>query len=163
MGLSAGAQLVTCPADGSTPLLGRLSSENRLVESGNLVGIAGREIIFAEPQRARIQALMRKIAQHPFSPPSLKECQAELGEELLHALIDSQELIAVSPEVLFRGGDYDSMVENLRQVLRQKGRISLAEVRDLFDTSRKYAQALLEHLDAAGVTVRDGDFRRLKS
>jgi selenocysteine-specific elongation factor len=45
-------------------------------------------------------------------------------------------------------------------VLRQKGQISLAEVRDLFQTSRRYAQALLEHLDAIGVTVRDGDFRR---
>jgi selenocysteine-specific elongation factor len=40
--------------------------------------------------------------------------------------------------------------------------ISLAEARDLFNTSRKYAQALLEHLDVLGVTARDGDFRRLR-
>jgi len=35
-------------------------------------------------------------------------------------------------------------------------------VRDLFNTSRKYAQALLEQLDQTGVTMRDGDFRKLR-
>jgi selenocysteine-specific elongation factor len=40
--------------------------------------------------------------------------------------------------------------------------ITVAVVRDLFKTSRKYALALLEHLDAAGVTKRVGDERVLK-
>ncbi len=48
------------------------------------------------------------------------------------------------------------------QVIQQNGQISLAEVRDLFKTSRRYVQALLEHLDRTGVTVRSGDFRKLK-
>jgi len=39
----------------------------------------------------------------------------------------------------------------------------VAEVRDRFHTSRKYALALLEHLDLTGVTVRIGDERRLKA
>jgi selenocysteine-specific elongation factor len=38
----------------------------------------------------------------------------------------------------------------------------VAEVRDLFKTSRKYALALMEHLDASGVTKRVGDERVLK-
>jgi selenocysteine-specific elongation factor len=54
------------------------------------------------------------------------------------------------------------MVSGIRQKILQKETITLSEVRDLFDTSRKYAQALLEHLDSVGVTVRDGDVRRLK-
>ncbi len=33
----------------------------------------------------------------------------------------------------------------------------MAEVRDLLKTSRKYVQPLLEHLDAIGMTVREGD------
>ncbi|WP_423752990.1 SelB C-terminal domain-containing protein [Anaerotruncus colihominis] len=35
--------------------------------------------------------------------------------------------------------------------------ITLAGLRDALGISRKYAQALLEHFDAAGLTVRDGD------
>jgi serine/threonine protein kinase len=38
---------------------------------------------------------------------------------------------------------------------------TLAQVRDLFDTSRKYAQAILEHLDEEGITKRVGDERVL--
>jgi selenocysteine-specific elongation factor len=40
--------------------------------------------------------------------------------------------------------------------------MTVADARDLFDSSRKYMLALMEHLDATGVTVRDGDFRKLK-
>jgi selenocysteine-specific elongation factor len=47
-------------------------------------------------------------------------------------------------------------------MIEQNGKASLAEVRDLLNTSRKYAQALLEHLDAIGITVRAGDFRKLR-
>ncbi len=53
------------------------------------------------------------------------------------------------------------MVVKVKDVLIRNGKITLAEVRDLFNTSRKYAQALLEHLDVIGMTTRDGDFRRL--
>ncbi|NTV36081.1 MAG: hypothetical protein HGA53_03930 [Anaerolineaceae bacterium] len=41
--------------------------------------------------------------------------------------------------------------------------ITVAEFRDGINTSRRYALAFLEHLDTVGVTVRDGDVRRLKS
>ncbi len=105
---------------------------------------------------------MRKFEQNPFSPPSMKECQAEVGEEVVNALLESNRLVAVSPDVIFQEQDYDLMVEEIRNTLKKDGKITLAEVRDLFKTSRKYAQAVLEHLDTTGVTIRDGDFRKLK-
>ena len=40
--------------------------------------------------------------------------------------------------------------------------MTLAQVRDMFGTSRKYAQALLEHLDNERVTRRVGDERVLR-
>ena len=41
------------------------------------------------------------------------------------------------------------------------GKVSLGEVRDMFKTSRKYAQALLEYLDSKKITRRVGDERVL--
>jgi selenocysteine-specific elongation factor len=55
------------------------------------------------------------------------------------------------------------MVERIRAEIQKKGAITLAEVRDLLGSSRRYVQALLEHLDAIGVTVREGEARRLKA
>ncbi len=43
------------------------------------------------------------------------------------------------------------------------GQVTLAGLRDELGTSRKYAQALLEHFDAARVTLRVGDARVLRS
>jgi selenocysteine-specific elongation factor len=40
--------------------------------------------------------------------------------------------------------------------------MTVADARDLFGSSRKYMLALLEHLDAIGVTIRDGDYRKLR-
>ena len=39
--------------------------------------------------------------------------------------------------------------------------ISVGEVRDMFNASRKYALALMEYLDAQAVTKRIGDKRIL--
>jgi selenocysteine-specific elongation factor len=77
-------------------------------------------------------------------------------------LVELNEFVSVSADVIFRKQDYEAMSAKIREVLQQNGQITLAEVRDLFDTSRKYAQALLEHLDANGITMRDGDFRKLR-
>jgi selenocysteine-specific elongation factor len=86
----------------------------------------------------------------------------EAGEEVVNALIELKELVTVSSDIFFRKKDYDLMEAEIRKAIVQNGQISLAETRDLFQTTRKYAQALLEHLDAVGVTIRDGDFRRLR-
>ena len=46
--------------------------------------------------------------------------------------------------------------------LHAHGTVTVAQVRDLFGTSRKYVLALLEHLDAQGITRRIGDERVLR-
>ena len=137
-------------------------SRNLLRDQENLLALPSHEVTFDRGQQARVQALMRKFEQSPFSPPGVKEIQQEVGEEILNALIESNDLITVSPDVVFRKQDYDLMVARVRGEIQQKEKISLAEVRNLFNTSRKYAQALLEHLDSIGITMRDGDFRKLR-
>ncbi len=67
----------------------------------------------------------------------------------------------MSEDVVFRADVYETMVDNVKGDLREGGTITVAEVRDKFQTSRKYALALMEHLDAIGLTVREGDERRL--
>jgi len=143
-------------------VVNKLIAGHMLTDRSAFIAQTAHEIKLDELEQAKVQALMRKFEGNPFSPPSVKDCQSEVGEEVLNALIEMGKLIAVSSDVVFRKGDYDLMVSKIRNTIIQSGRISLAEARDLFDTSRKYAQALLEYLDATGVTLRDGDFRKLK-
>lgn len=141
----------------------KLTTEGILADAGGTVSQVGHEVSFDDGQQIKVQALKRRFEQNPYSPPGVKECQAEVGEEVLNALIDRDEFVLVSQDVIFRRQEYDVMVTAIRNALQQDGRITLAEVRDLFGTSRKYAQALLEHLDSIGFTARDGDFRKLKN
>jgi selenocysteine-specific elongation factor len=52
------------------------------------------------------------------------------------------------------------MVDTVMTYLDEHGSITLATFRDLFGTSRKYAQAVLEHFDQQKLTRRAGDERR---
>jgi selenocysteine-specific elongation factor len=131
-------------------------------DHGNWLALPNHEIQFNGADQTKVKNLMRKFEANPYATPSVKECQAEVGDEVLNALIELGELKTVSAEVIFRKKDYDEMVERIRAELKQKGSITLGEVRDMLNTTRKYIQALLEHLDAIGVTMRDGDARKLR-
>jgi selenocysteine-specific elongation factor len=143
-------------------LVKKLVAENSLVEAGSALAIPGHEITLDSGQQAKVQGLMRRFTQSPYSPPSVKECQAEAGEEVVNALVELGQLKQLTPDVIFRTEDYENMVSRVRAFITEKGQMTVADARDLFDSSRKYMLALMEHLDATGMTVRDGDFRKLR-
>jgi selenocysteine-specific elongation factor len=109
-----------------------------------------------------IDGLLARFAASPYSPPTIKECLTEVGEDVYSAMVDIGLLIPLPPDVVFRKQDYDLMLAEIIRLLKSKGTITAGEVRDHFNTSRRYVLALLEHLDAKGITVREGDLRRLK-
>ena len=142
--------------------LRKLVAEGALAEKGPLVATPGHSIRFTQEQKSSVEKLLGRFAASPYAPPSVKEAQAEVGEDAYLALLELGQLAAVAPDVAFRKQDYDQMVAEVRRLLETQGTVSAAQVRDHFNTSRRYALALLEHLDAIGVTVREGDVRRLR-
>ncbi len=144
-------------------IIGKLITDHSITDYSVWLAKPDHEIKFTGADQLKVQELMRKFDQNPYATPSVKECQGEVGEEIVNALIELGELVAVSQDVIFRKRDYDALVEKIRVTIQKNGKITLAEVRDTLDTTRKYAQALLEHLDSIGITIRDGDFRRLKN
>jgi selenocysteine-specific elongation factor len=133
-----------------------------LVENGKLLARPAHRVKFTPAQKAQVERLLDRFAVAPYATPSVKECQAELGEEAYTALVEMERLVQVSPEVVFRAEDYQGMVEGVKGHLEREGTLTLAQFRDRFNTSRKYAQAFLEYLDGVGVTVRNGDLRTLR-
>lgn len=140
----------------------------QLTDSGKLAAFDAKlrlmehAIAFTDKQQGQVENLLKQFDGQPYSPPSVKQSLAEIGEELLNALIETGQLIQISEDVLFRSGAYLEMREAVIEHIRDHGEISLAELRDKFDTSRKYAVALLEYLDQTGVTIRKGDNRILR-
>jgi selenocysteine-specific elongation factor len=150
------------PAKWFNALMDKLVHNGALEESGPLVYMPGHQVRFTPQQDKTVEEFMVRFQSSPYAPPSIKETQAKIGEDLYNALVDLGRLVPVSPEVVFRRQDYDHMVEEVRRLLELNDSITAAQVRDHFNTSRRYALALLEYLDAIGITVRQGDVRHLK-
>lgn len=143
-------------------ILRKLVADGFLVEVGPLVHRPGFTVEFNPTQERTITRLLARFAAAPYAPPTVKECQAEIGEDVYAALIDRGKLVQLNSEVVFRPEDYEKMKKEVIRLLEANETITAAQVRDHFNTSRRFALALLEHLDAVGLTIRDGDARRLK-
>lgn len=120
------------------------------------------EVRLTAAQQASVAALLAQVAAAPFTPPSMAEAGALVGEELLALLVARGEVVRVSHEVLLGRAAYEEMVQGVRALFAETGDITAAALRDRFNTSRKYAIALLEHLDTLKVTRRVGDKRVLR-
>ena len=142
--------------------INRLCADHLITDHSVWLAKPGHEIKFNGADQIKVKELMRKFEANPYAPPSVKECLSDVGEEILNSLIALGELVTVSQDVIFRKQDYEEMIAKIRGELQKKGTVTLAEVRDTLNTTRKYVQALLEHLDSIGLTMRDGDARKLR-
>lgn len=143
-------------------VVNKLARESKLKLSGTSISMASHKITLSKEQEAEVKSFFQKFNAAPYNPPSFKESQELLGEELLTALILTGRLIRVSDDIIFTPDAYRQMIAMVKKRLYQNGSISLTQLRDHFQTSRRFALALLEHLDIIGMTLRQGDLRILK-
>jgi selenocysteine-specific elongation factor len=116
------------------------------------------------PARARTlsadgaEALHARLAAAGLTPPGLTS-----GDEgPLAFLVSEGRAVRAGREVAFAAEAFELAREAVVDLASASGRVTLAQVRDRLGISRKYAQAILEALDAQGVTRRVGDERVLR-
>lgn len=144
------------------PVLTLAASENLLRVTERLVALAAHQTTFDAPTQQKVDALMAQFARAPYNPPSVMEAENALGIETLNALVELGTLERVGANVLLAPAVSAEMQAWVIHTLERNGEISAAQLRDRFDTSRKYAIAFLEYLDARHITRRVGDVRVLR-
>jgi selenocysteine-specific elongation factor len=140
----------------------RAATQGVVTETETTLALGEHRVVLSAEQQEQVAKLWATLQQNPYSPPGLADCEAMVGGDVLAALLEQGKLAKVSDSVLFSVEAYQLMRQKVIQHLQREGRITLAQVRDMFATSRKYAQALLEHLDDQHVTKRIGDERVLR-
>ncbi len=126
-----------------------------LAEAGPAVSTPGWSANLNPAQRAAADAYLTALSSAPFSPPT----DVHPNDEVRAFLAGSGAIVDVGDSVVLSSAAYEEMVTGVLQLIDETGSVSLAGVRDRFGTSRRYAQALLEHLDGLHITVRRGDER----
>ena len=85
------------------------------------------------------------------------------AQRMIASLVREKRLVRVGEDLYYPPERLEPLLRRLTQAMEAAGQMTLAEARDLLGTSRKFAQALLEHMDSVGLTLRVGDARRLRS
>jgi selenocysteine-specific elongation factor len=142
--------------------MARASSEGALVEDETTVRLPDHAVRFRPDQQEAIDRLLRDYRRAPYTTPSYKDSAAAVGEDVLLALVEIGQLVRLGPDVLLLPDTYSELVDWVKEYITKNGSVNVGQVRDGFNTSRKYALALLEYLDDQRITKRVGDERVLR-
>ncbi len=138
-------------------ILDLLASQGSLLEEGALVRAPDHQVMLSPAQERGVEAYLQALEQQPFSPPT----DLSLEPEVLGVLVSQGRLVRVNDEVAFTAKAYREMEDRIVGHLKKQRKITVADVRDMFSTSRKYALPLMEYLDQRHITRRVGDERVL--
>ncbi len=141
-----------------SPALSRLFEDGVLIDEGTFVHLPGHTIQLSEQQQKEIAGFLQALDENPYSPPS----DVAISNDLLGLLLEQRRVVKVAEGIIFSAKAYDEMVSKVVTYIKERGKVTVAEVRDILNTSRKYALALLEHMDDSKITRRIGDARILR-
>ena len=116
------------------------------------------------PQRLEaVGALVRQaLAEKPLEPPSRKHLAPDhLSQQALRFLLDTGQAVEISPDIVLSAGAFADAVARIKLHLRRVGAATVSDLRQVLGSSRRIMVPLLEKLDRDGVTLRQGDLRRL--
>jgi selenocysteine-specific elongation factor len=153
-------------ADG---LVERLRADGRVVPlDAGRVRLADYAPVLTETQARHKDEILAMLARDPWQAPRASELPRLLGaldrevEDLLALLEDQGRIARLRDGIVLTSEAIDHAKARIAEHIRAKGSLAPADLKDLIGATRKFGIPLLEHLDAAGFTRRQGDVRLLR-
>jgi selenocysteine-specific elongation factor len=151
------------PAGVATDVAHALRSDGALTERDSQLALPGRGGDVSSAARAAANVVLAMLERRGLDPPPMPELRgAGLTPPLLRLLIDERRVVRIAPDVILSAGAYARALAVVEEALMQMGEATVAQLRDRLGTTRRVVVPLLESLDGARVTIRDGDLRRLR-
>ena len=140
-----------------------LGASARLVAEGDLVRLSGHRVLLKEEEEEALARIESAFERSGLTVPPVEEVLAGCGVErararkLLEILLRGGRLVRVGADLVFHA----SALDQLKQLLaaRRGERFTVSQFKNWTGISRKYAVPLLEYLDRARLTRREGDWR----
>jgi selenocysteine-specific elongation factor len=140
--------------------------ENVVIEKES-VRLKTFNVAFSKVDETKKTEILTLLDQRGFQPPLKEELQKTLDidqknlSDMLGLMVKEGSLIRIHETIYITSALYEKMIEKLRGFYKKKPDMTVAEFRDILNTSRKYALPYLEYLDSKKVTLRVGDVRKL--
>jgi selenocysteine-specific elongation factor len=100
--------------------------------------------------------LLDALDAEPFAPPAPADVGA--SPALVRALVRAGALVDVDG-VIFTANALDEARRRVANAVVERGELTVADVRDLLGSTRKYVLPIVNRMDTEGVTRRRGDLR----
>ena len=145
----------------------KLRQEKKVEVRNGTIGLAGRGPNLSKGERVLLDQLVGDVRQHGTKPPTPKELQANAKKnkdsvfQLLDLAVNNGNLVKLSDQIYWHADVFDEALGKVKSAIVQDGGITMSDIRQLIDTSRKFAVPFCEYLDEIGMTKRDGDLRVL--
>ncbi|MGZ3586125.1 MAG: selenocysteine-specific translation elongation factor [Candidatus Limnocylindrales bacterium] len=141
-------------------LLERLVDAGRLARSGDLLCDPTRRADVPPALASAMERLEASLASS--TPPPLAQAAraADCPPEGVRLLEANRRIVRVEPDLAYAAEAY-ARLESLALAMAAQGPLTPAAFRDASGTSRKYALAILEEMDARGLLRRGPDGHRL--
>lgn len=149
-------------------LVGRLLKSGELVGSEQAVARKGYVPQLTQAERRLKERAEAAIVTGGLAPPEVGALARELSakpevlQRLLHLAAAEGKIVEISSTLFISRAAADELCQKVVRALEQKPEgLTVAEIRDVLGTTRKYAVPYCEYLDRIGVTERRGDIRVL--
>jgi selenocysteine-specific elongation factor len=145
-----------------------------LVENGTLIrknsdlALVGHESQLKPKDQEILRRIEQDFQRKGFASPVEEELRQKVGlskkefKNLMYNLFERGILVRLSDKVVYHRDAVEKARRIVLQYLEKYPSISVAELRDILQLSRKYATAILEYFDNIGLTKRDKDVHILK-
>jgi selenocysteine-specific elongation factor len=144
-----------------------LSGLENVVTEKDLLRLKEFRIALTSSEETFKTKIVEALEKGGFQPPSREELAAALKmdqkhiSDILTILAKEGSTVRISETFSVSEKVYQEMIARLRGFFSTKKEMTVADFRDLLDTTRKYALPFLEYLDSHKVTLRTGDVRKL--
>ena len=155
---------------GFEKIVDQLIRQKKIVTDGNLLRLSSHQIQFSAEEEDIKEKVEGIFLDAGINTPSLSELTTQLPdypsrsiEETFYALMNLGRFIRIADDLFIHTRMFDTIVTSLTNYLKKNDIITVAEFRELAQTSRKYAVPFLEYCDGQGLTIREGNHRRLRA
>ena len=132
-----------------------------------LTGLSVRRISHRPALPPLLQAAGERVraalSARPLEPPARREIAPDaVAQQALRFFIETGQVVEIGSELVVLAEAFTRGSFLVKGHLRRHGSATVSQLREVLGTSRRVIVPLLEKLDRDGVTVREGDLRRLK-
>ncbi len=144
--------------------LEQLINKGELVRVNRMVAIASEETILTKKQRARMEEILA-LFQGSRTPPTVKELAQQLQtsadavSSLIRFATQQRVLVDLGNGFFIAQDAWMVMLGELQKMFEVSPELSVAQIRDGWKVTRKYAIPMLEYCDRSDLTTRQQDMR----